>query len=90
MRSTSGLTINTDLCQTPLSADDGTGVIEVGKQIWRDFRELLHGAAVQAVAKLVAGLLAILGGLTVVEPQAAVDVRNAALLQQPEVVAPKP
>lgn len=60
------------------------------KQIWRDIRAVLRGAAVQAVAKLVAGLLALLGAATVVEPQAAVDLRNGVLLQEPEVVVPRP
>lgn len=59
------------------------------KQIWRDIRAVLRGAAVQAVAKLVAGLLALLGAVTAVEPQAAVDLRNGVLLQEPEAVVPK-
>lgn len=56
---------------------------------WRDIRGVLRGAVVQAVAKLVAGLLALLGAATVVEPQAGVDLRNGVLLQPAETVVPK-
>lgn len=60
------------------------------KQLWRDIRGVLRGAAVQAVAKLVAALLAALGAATVVDPQLGVDARNAALVQPPEAVVPRP
>lgn len=53
---------------------------------WRAIRDVLRNAAVQAAARVLAALLGLLGGLTVVEPQAAVDLRNAAL----GVHAPKP
>lgn len=53
---------------------------------WRVIRDVLRNAAVQAAARILAGLLALLGGATVVDPQVAVDLRNAALGQAPEVV----
>lgn len=59
------------------------------KQLWRDIRGVLRGAVVQTVAKLLAGLLGLLGAATAVDPQAGVDLRNGVLLQGPEVVVPK-
>lgn len=56
------------------------------KQTWRDIRALLRGAVVQTVVKLVAGLLALLGGATVVDPQLGVDLRNGVLQQPDETV----
>lgn len=38
------------------------------KQIWRDIRAVLRGAAVQAVGKLIAGLLALFGAVSAVDP----------------------
>lgn len=60
------------------------------KNLWRTLRGVLHNAAVQAAAKVLAGLLAALGGLTAAQPQLGVDVRNAVLLQEPEQVVAKP
>lgn len=56
---------------------------------WHTVRAVLQNAAVQAVARVLAGLLAVLGGTTAVAPQAAVDLRNAALVQPPEELVPK-
>lgn len=60
------------------------------KQIWRTARDVLQAAARQAVVRLLAGLLGLLGLTTAVDPQAGVDLRNAALVQPPEAVVPKP
>lgn len=57
---------------------------------WHTVRAVLHNAAVQLVARLAAALLAALGAVTAVDPQAAVDLRNAALVQPPEAVVRKP
>lgn len=38
------------------------------KQIWRDIRAVLRGAVVQAVAKAIAGLLAVFGAVSAVDP----------------------
>lgn len=60
------------------------------KTVWLTLRGVLRNAAVQAVARLLAGLLALLGGATAVDPQAGVDLRNAVLRQEPEQVVAKP
>lgn len=63
----------------------------MSKQTWRDIRAVLHGAVAQAVVKVVVGLLAVLGGATVVDPQAVVAGRDAvaaALAPAPEAAKP--
>lgn len=54
-------------------------------KIWRDIRGVLHGAVVQAVAKLLAGLLALFGAASAVDPQL-----PAGLHGQVVVDAPRP
>lgn len=56
---------------------------------WRAIRDVLRSAAVQAAAKILAGVLALLGAATVAQPQLGVDLRNAALVQPPEAVVPR-
>lgn len=57
---------------------------------WHTVRAVVRNAAVQVVARVLAGLLALLGATTAVDPQAGVDLRNGALLAPPAEVVPKP
>lgn len=57
---------------------------------WHTVRAVLHNAALQVVGKVLAGLLALLGAVTAADPQAAVDLRNVALVQPPQEVVAKP
>lgn len=61
----------------------------MGKQIWRDIRGALRSVGVQVVARVLAGLLALLGAVTAADPQSGVDLRNGVLLQDGEQVVPK-
>lgn len=46
-------------------------------KIWRDIRGVLHGVVVQAVVRLLAGVLALFGAASAVDPELPVAVHQA-------------
>lgn len=56
-------------------------------KIWRDIRGILHGAVASAVAKLLAGLLALFGAASAVDPGLPAALHGAHVV--PDAPAPR-